>query len=84
MDRFDEDDDLTYERRVIDNQPFVHPDLPGWAYKPADGRVQQRPELHGGTAEWRHEHPSGGTIYSEGDTMSRCGRTVHHGEGESE
>ena len=64
MDRYDEDDDLTCEQRVIDNLPLGHPDLPGWVYKPADVCSS---DPNGPAAPWN----GGSSTYWWGDLHKR-------------
>ena len=56
---YDEDDDDTFESRVVHNDPYYHPDVPGWCYRPADDAVEPRPDWNGGDAAWREGYPTG-------------------------
>ena len=64
------EDDVTYAQRVIANQPFVHPRMLGWAYKP-EMAVCSR-DRNGREGGMVGAAPTGGTTYTSegGEAMS--------------
>jgi hypothetical protein len=59
LDCYEEENDDALDRRVIDNEPFFHPRVAGWCYRPAQDRVEPRPDWDGGSLEWQAKYPTG-------------------------
>ena len=59
LDCYEWEDDDALDRRVINDEPFVHPRLAGWCYRPAQDAAEPRPDWDGGSPEWRIKYPTG-------------------------